>query len=105
MISTYRISINDEPMGEWTAVNASAAMSKLYRTLTDWDINDSVEIFELNTEMLVDAIEAEHDVLIQEDSYGDGVVLIGSVSYKTYAELAQAYGFGVWDYTRQITVY
>lgn len=63
----------------------------------EWN-NNLLEEINIDTEALLDAVDAKTEHAIFEDSYGDGIALINSVSYKTYHELAAAFGLDAADF-------
>ena len=52
----------------------------------------------INEEKLIEDVSQKTEHCIFEDSYGDGVCLIDGVSYRTYEELASAFGLNLADY-------
>jgi hypothetical protein len=59
-----------------------------------------MEEINIDTEALVEAVDAKTKHAIFEDSYGDGIALVDGVSYKTYHDLAAAFGLDAADFAK-----
>lgn len=102
----YIISANDNIMGEYQGVDINEAIDEYALDAgydSEADMHDSVpgssrddlSIFEINTDKLISAITAATGETVFQDSYGDGVALVQGISYATYTDLAEAFGFEI----------
>lgn len=74
-------------------------MSKGYETMAAREWNETMlEEIDIDIESLIKAVDAKTSHCIFEDSYGDGVALIDGKSYRTYHELAAAFGLDASDF-------
>lgn len=81
----------------WQATTASKHQTGDNQMAKEWNDNLLEEI-NIDTEALVEAVDSKTKHAIFEDSYGDGVALVDGVSYKTYHDLAAAFGLDAADF-------
>lgn len=63
----------------------------------EWN-NELLETPPINTESLVEAVEAASGGLVFDDHYGGGVAIIENKRYATYHALARAFGIDITDH-------
>jgi hypothetical protein len=59
-----------------------------------------LEEIEIDIEALVSAVDEKTERVVFEDSYGEGVALVGGVSYQSYHDLADAFGLDALDFQK-----
>lgn len=102
MTKTFEIAANGNLMGEYKGDTADAAIDA-YASDAGYDdfadllarvegsSRDELDVFEIDTEKLLSAVENAAGESVFQDSYGSGVALVKSTSYATYRELADAF--------------
>lgn len=90
---------------EYRGENATQALNAYARDAGYSDYDDLVSEFgpvdlciKLDIQALCTAVGEKAGVPVFEDSYGNGVALVGDKSYSSYQELAAAHGLNCWDY-------
>ena len=102
MRKTFEISANGTLMGDYKGDSSDAAIDAYARdagyddfadllACVDGSSKDELDVFEIDTDKLVSAIEAAAGESVFQDSYGSGIALIKGASYATYRGLAEAY--------------
>ena len=106
MTKTFAIAANGNFMGEYTGDDENAAVDAYARDAGYADFSDllgrvegssrsELDIFEIDTDRLVAAVEAAAGESVFQDSYGNGIALVRGESYSTYLELADAFGLNI----------
>ena len=106
MTKTFEIAANSNLMGEYKGADADAAIDSYARDAGYDDFADllgrvegssrgELEVFEIDTDKLVSAVETAAGEPVFQDSYGNGVALVKNVSYATYRELADKFGLDI----------
>jgi hypothetical protein len=106
MTKTFEIAANGNLMGEYKGANEDAAIDSYARDAGYDDFADllanvpgstreEVEVFEIDTDKLTAAVEAESGESVFQDSYGNGIALVKGESYATYRSLADAFGLDI----------
>ena len=106
---TYEITANDVLMGEYRASSIEAALDAFARDAGYEDFADALEnvpsstrdevyVEEVDTDLLIAAVEEATSEAAFQDSYGSGVVLVKGESYPTYRALAEAFGLDLADF-------
>jgi hypothetical protein len=109
MTKIFEIAANSNLMGEYKGADADAAIDSYARDAGYEDFADllgrvegssrgELEVFEIDTDKLIDAVTNVAGEAVFQDSYGDGVALVKNVSYATYRELADAFGLDIDDF-------
>mgnify|MGYP002364610634 CR=1 FL=1 len=116
-MKTFDIDANGTPMGEYKGETLEEAIDAYASDAGYSDFDDMAQevgatkeelaINEIDSEKLVEAVEKasgfsvcqDTPVLQDKDEY-DGVVLVDGVRYRTYRELAEAFGLSVDDFFR-----
>lgn len=94
-----------EVQDEQRGANAAEALDAYARDAGYSDYADLVSQFgevdlciELDIDALCAAVGDKAGAPVFEDSYGNGVALVGDKSYRSYQELADAHGLSCWNY-------
>lgn len=106
MTKTFEIAANGVLMGEYKGRDENAAIDAFARDAGYDDFSDllgrvegssrsELDVFEIDTDGLVSAVEAAAGESVFQDSYGGGVALVQGESYSTYRELADAFDLGI----------
>ncbi len=106
MSKTFEIAANGNLMGEYVGENADEAIDAYAREAGYEDFADllsrvpgstrcELDVFEILTDKLVDAVEGAAGESVFQDSYGRGVALVKGESYATYRELADAFDLDI----------
>ncbi|MDY0105321.1 MAG: DUF2525 domain-containing protein [Giesbergeria sp.] len=101
----FQISANDTDMGEYRAEDASQALDAYAKEAGYADyadvvaqFGDDAEAFEIDTDALCAAVEAETGKTVFQDTYGSGVALVDGESFATHKELAESIGRDISDF-------
>ena len=106
MSKTFEIVANGNLMGEYKGHDENAAIDAYARDAGYDDFSDllgrvegssrsELDVFEIDTDRLVSAVEAAAGESVFQDSYGRGVALVKGESYATYRELADAFDLDI----------
>ena len=101
----FQISANGTDMGEYRAESAAQALDAYARD-AGYDsyaevvaqFGDDAEAFEIDVDALCAAAEEATGATVSQDSYGNGVALMGGKSYATHKELAESIGRDVSEF-------
>lgn len=106
MTKTFEIAANGNLMGEYKGHDENAAIDAYARDAGYDDFSDllgrvegssrsELDVFEIDTDRLVSAVEAAAGESVFQDSYGNGIALVKGESYSTYHELADAFALDI----------
>lgn len=106
---TFEIAANGNLMGEYKGADKSAAIDAYARDAGYDDFADllnqiegssidELDVFEIDTEKLVSAVESAAGESVFQDSYGEGIALVKGVSYKNHRDLADAFNLDIDDF-------
>lgn len=116
-MKTFDIDANGTPMGEYKGETLEEAIDAYASDAGYSDFDDMAQevgatkeelaINEIDSEKLVEAVEKASGVsvfqdtpVLQDKGEYDGVALVDGVRYRTYRELAEAFGLSVDDFFR-----
>jgi len=105
MTKIYEITANQNLCGEYHGTDEQSAIRAYiqdagYDSVEDCadrldrtrdEILREIDIFEIDTDKLVSAVEDIAGEAVFQDSYGDGIALVKGQSYMTYRDLAAAF--------------
>ena len=108
-MAIYEITANDVLMGEYNGINAAEALDAYARDAGYDDYAallgnvpgstpDEVEVCEIETDKLCDAVSEAAGEAVFQDSYGNGIAVVAGQSYATHRELAEAFGLSLSDF-------
>ena len=108
MTKTFEIAANGTLMGEYKGADEDVAIDAYAKDAGYKDFSDAIkqvggskdelDVFEIDVDKLVAAVEAAAGESVFQDSYGDGVAMVKNVSYDTYRELANAFDLDLGDF-------
>lgn len=103
---TFEIAANGNLMGEYKGADKAAAIDAYARdagyddfadllTKIEGSSIDELDVFEIDTDKLVSAVESAAGESVFQDSYGSGVAMVKNVSYNNYHDLAEAFDLDI----------
>ena len=106
MTKTFAIAANGNFMGEYTGDDENAAVDAYASDAGYADFSDllgrvegssrsELDLFEIDTDRLVAAVEAAAGESVFQDSYGKGIAQVQGESYSSYCELADAFDLDI----------
>lgn len=107
----YEICANGNLMGEYSGESASNAVDNFsreagYKNYADMveqigGAKDEIEVFEIDGDKLIAAIEAASGQSCFQDSYGGGAVLVNNKSYASYRAAAEEFGIDMSEFVNR----
>ena len=108
-MKTYEITANDVLMGEYNGSSTEAALDAYARDAGYEDFSDllasvpgssreELDVCEIETDKLCDAVSEAAGEAVFQDSYGNGVASVKGESYATHREMAEAFGLDLSDF-------